>query len=102
MAIKLESIKSDKEMATAEAIKQLSVVKEQIRDIKKQESFLVAIIQRAMGQEEELVDGDDNTLCTWKYSDRTSYDTKKLEEDYPEIAGLYKEVKRIRTFRVAV
>ena len=102
MAIKLESIKSDKEMATAEAIKRLSDVKSDIAEMKKQEKFLIGIIQRAMGDEEELLDGDENTLCTWKYSDRVSYNTNKLEEDYPEIVGLYKEVKRIRTFRVAV
>ncbi len=101
MAIQLHSVKQDREVAVAEAISQLSSLKEQLAELKKQEKFLAGIIQRTMGNEEILTDGDDTVLCTWKWSERTSYDTKKLIEDLPEIAERYKSVKQIRTFRLS-
>ena len=101
MAIQLHSVKQDREVAVAEAISQLSSLKAQLAELKKQEKFLAGIIQRTMGSEEILTDGDDTVLCTWKWSERISYDTKKLAEDLPDIADEYKSVKQIRTFRLS-
>ena len=101
MAIQLHSVKQDREVAVAEAISQLSSLKAQLAELKKQEKFLAGIIQRTMGSEEILTDGDDTVLCTWKWSERISYDTKKLIEDLPDIAERYKSVKQIRTFRLS-
>lgn len=101
MAIQLSSVKQDKEIAVAEAISQLSSLKAQLAKLKKQEKFLGGIIQRTMGNEEILTDGNDTVLCTWKWSERTSYDTNKLAEDLPDIAEKYKTVKQIRTFRLS-
>lgn len=101
MAIRLSSVKQDKEIAVAEAISQLSGLKAQLAELKKQEKFLAGIIQRTMGNEETLTDANDIILCTWKWSERTIYDTKKLAEDLPDIADKYKSVRNIRTFRLS-
>jgi len=101
MAIQLSSVKQDKELAVSEAISQLCCLKAQLAELKKQEKFLAGIIQRTMGNEEILTDGDDTVLCTWKWSERTIYDTKKLAEELPDIADRYKSVRQVRTFRLS-
>jgi len=42
----------------------------------------------------------DQLLLTWKTATRTSFDTKKFEQEHPALASKYKKQSTYRTFRV--
>jgi len=42
----------------------------------------------------------DQLLLTWKTANRTSFDTKKFEQEHPALASKYKKQSTYRTFRV--
>ena len=99
MALVLETIKRDGEVNIVETLIKLQEVKAQLKALKAQEKNLVDRLQKKMGDEEMLVDGDGDVLCTWKWSMRTTLNTDQLTIDHPDLVAKYTEMKKIRTFR---
>jgi len=75
------------------------LAKEQIRQAEQEESLVKAELCAMLGDSEYgLI--NDQLLCTWKTSSRTSFDTKKFEAEHPALAAKYKKQTTYRTFRV--
>ena len=100
MALVLSSIKNDIETDLMQVVNDLSDIKGKLSVLKQQEKFLTGILQRAMGDTEEMTDGEGNNLCTWKFSERTGFDSKRFAEEHPEMAGEYLTKTTVRTFRI--
>lgn len=100
MAIVLKSVVQHKEEGISEAIEKLIAIKTEIASLKKVEKTLTMAIQREMGSEEVIEDITGESLCTWKFQDRRTFNSKRFENDHPDMAKEYIETKQVRVFRV--
>lgn len=100
MALTLTAVKQNTDQNLFDVLSELTGVKAQLAELKKQEKLLTNLIQRAMGDEEVMEDGDGNSLATWKFSERKSFDSKRFEEEHPDLYLEYLNTKQVRTFRI--
>lgn len=80
-------------------IERYLLAKEQIAAAEAAESLAKAELCAILGDSEYGV-VNDNLVCTWKTSTRTSFDSKKFEKEHPALANKYKKESKYRTFRV--
>ena len=75
------------------------LAKEQVKQAEMAESLAKAELCDMLGDSEYgLI--QDQLVCTWKTSARTTFDTKKFEAEHPALAAKYKKQSTYRTFRV--
>jgi predicted phage-related endonuclease len=97
-----DSVKSGVELDSeiAQYVANLHNIKKELEVLGKREDFVKAQICNALGENEiGLVDGAE--VVTWKTSKRTSFDTKRFEQDHPALAEKYRKESKFRTFRLA-
>jgi predicted phage-related endonuclease len=82
-----------------DALERYLLAKEQVRVCEVAESLAKAELCDMMG-DSEFGTVQDELVCTWRNSSRTTFDTKKFEAEHPALAAKYKKQSNYRTFRV--
>lgn len=77
---------------------QLSTLKAQRDSLDEQIAAAENQIKAAMGECTEAVIGD-RTVATWRTQERTTFDRKAWESDYPDLTDLYLKKSSSRVFR---
>lgn len=86
-------------MSALATIERLLLAKEQIKSGEAAEDAAKAELCAILGDAEYgLI--QDELVCTWKSSARTTFDLKKFEAEHPALAAKYKKQSTYRTFRV--
>ena len=78
----------------------LKQVKQQMKELEATEDRIKAELCGLMG-EAEYATLNGTLALTWKTSERTSLDQKKLEQEHPALVEKFKKTTTIRTLRVA-
>lgn len=76
-----------------DAVKNLKEVKQNIKDLEAEKEKLEELIKLFTADHTQLADVDGKLIATYKSIVRTSFDSKKFKEDYPEIYEKYSERK---------
>lgn len=86
---------------TIELLRDLRAVRADLKVMKEREAELVAAVQMAIGEAEELLDPATGArLATWKTQTRRVLDSKRLQKERPDIAAQYTRELETRVFRL--
>lgn len=83
---------------TAETINQYVRIKDEIKNLEQTKRFLEQQIQLELGENESGY--TEKHKVSWKQTQRTNFDKKKFEEDYPDLADEYSYTADYRRFSV--
>ncbi len=88
-------------MQTADTLTEYRRVVAQAKELEREGDRLAAHIQHEMGDAEAgYLPGSPQPVVTWRNVTRSTWDTKRLSEEHPELAALYKRESSSRTFRL--
>jgi len=86
-------------MSALATIERLLLAKEQIKSAEAAEDACKAELCAILGDAEYgLI--QDELVCTWKTSQRESFDSKKFQKEHPALWDKYRKTTPVRTFRV--
>ena len=86
-------------MSALATIERLLLAKEQIKSAEAAEDACKAELCAILGDAEYgLI--QDELVCTWKTSQRESFDSKKFQKEHPALWDKYRKTTSVRTFRV--
>jgi len=86
-------------MSALATIERLLLAKEQIKSAEAAEDSCKAELCAILGDAEYgLI--QDELVCTWKTSQRESFDSKKFQKEHPALWDKYRKTTPVRTFRV--
>jgi putative phage-type endonuclease len=85
------------ELQDVEAMKDLDT---RIAALEEERDRVELRIKNTMGAGHDVLMYNGTTLATWKNQSRNGLDTKKLEEDHPEIVEKYRKLSEFRVFRL--
>jgi hypothetical protein len=87
-------------MSALATIERLLLAKEQIKAAEASEDACKAELCEILGDAEYgLI--QDELVCTWKTTQRESFDSKKFQKDHPALWEKYRKSSPVRTFRVS-
>lgn len=85
---------------TQNALFRMETLNEEIKKREKETEELKFQVQVFMGSVERLENEAGKTLATFKSSQRTSLDEKKIKEELPEVFNKYSKTTNLRTFKI--
>jgi len=94
-----KSKEADLPMSALATIERLLLAKDQIKAAEVAEDAAKAELCEILGDAEYGMIQDE-LVCTWKSSTRTSFDTKKFEQEHPALAEKYRKQSSYRTLRI--
>lgn len=83
-----------------QAIKDLSRIKEHIKEIEKSKKNLELDIKKFMGDNAYAVDGSGCKLASWKKQDSRRFDTTAFKKDHPDLYEKYTKISESRVFKI--
>jgi hypothetical protein len=86
-------------MSALATIERLLLAKDQIKSAEAIEDAAKAELCEILGDAEYGM-LQDQLVCTWKSATRTSFDTKKFEQEHPALAEKYRKQSTYRTLRI--
>jgi len=86
-------------MSALATIERLLLAKDQIKSAEAAEDAAKAELCEILGDAEYGM-LQDQLVCTWKSATRTSFDTKKFEQEHPALAEKYRKQSTYRTLRI--
>jgi predicted phage-related endonuclease len=87
-------------MSALATIERMLLAKEQIKSAEAVEDAAKAELCAILGDAEYgLI--QDQLVCTWKTTQRESFDTKKFQKEHPALYEKFLKTTPVRTFRVS-